>query len=82
MIKSISTYTREELEIEVAALRISLGVARDDFHALKVRSEHVLLDTARAASLESCISSMAHCISRKRYTAANEIASMVLEDTE
>ncbi len=80
-VRALCTYSRPELEIEVQALRLSLAVARQDLESMGVRSEQAILDTARCASLTSIITSMALCVSRRRYRAANEIAVMALEDT-
>ncbi len=78
-LKAVGAYHREALERAFLELRQELHDKTHELEALKVRSEQSILDTARCASLTSILASMAHCISRRRYRAATEIAVMALE---
>ncbi len=79
-LKAVTAYRREALERAFLELRQELHDKTQELQSLKVRSEQAILDTARCASLTSVIASMAHCVSTRRYRAANEIAVMALED--
>ncbi len=79
-LKAVTSYHREALERAFLDLREELHDKTQELEFLKVRSEQAILDTARCAALTSIITSMALCVSKRRYRAANEIAVMALED--